>query len=292
MKKILLTGSEGFLGKSLAKRLRKLNYELICVDKKNNQDLCDIGLVNSLPDVDIIIHFAAFNGTKWFYEAPFQVVIDNTEPTLNLLKRYADKVDLFIFAGTCESYAGMTDLDSSLIPTDETIPLMINDILNPRWSYGGSKINNEVSVIAAHNEFGMDFQILRFHNIYGPSQVDHFFPEFINRAKNGDTSLYGSENTRSFLYIDDAIDYVIELMDNEKAKNEIINIGSSKEISIKSVAQIILNKLCIDEELVCIDAPKGSVKRRLPNIKKLLSLTKKQNIISLDEGISKLLEKE
>lgn len=290
MKRILITGSEGFIGKALSERLDHLNYDLVCIDKKNGQDLCDYNYVKTLPDVEIIFHLAAFNGTKWFYEKPFDVVLNNTEPTLNLLKRYAKNIDLFVFAGTCESYAGSVSQNENLIPTKESVPLSIEDVLNPRWSYGGSKIGNEVSVIAARQQFDMNYQILRFHNIYGPNQKDHFFSEFISRIRKGDYSLNGFSNTRSFLYIDDAIDYVYELMNNKKAYNEIVNIGSDDEISIKDAAEIIMEKLKIDKDLILRDAPEGSVKRRLPDTKKLKSFCEKSKNISLAEGIKKVLE--
>lgn len=289
-KKILITGSEGFIGKSLVKKLESTNNQIIKADKKNGIDLCEVDQVNVLPDVDIIYHLAAFNGTKWFYDKPYDVVLDNTLPTINLLNRYAKSIELFIFAGTCESYAGVNQIRDDFIPTDENVPLVIDDVTNPRWSYGGSKIGNEVSVIAAHKQFGMNYQILRFHNIYGPDQVDHFFPEFIHRARKGNLVLKGYSNTRSFLHIDDSIDYVYELLLNKKSYNQIIHIGSDNEVRIEDVAKVILKILGIEGEIIKEEAPHGSVLRRVPNINKLLTYTKKRKLISLEEGIRKMLE--
>tara|TARA_B100001109_G_C18815257_1_gene451711 strand:+ start:227 stop:1096 length:870 start_codon:yes stop_codon:yes gene_type:complete len=287
--KILVTGSHGFIGKSLVKRLKENDHDVIEVDKKNGIDLTSFEVVENLPDVDAIFHLAAYNGTKWFYEKPFDVVLDNTLPTINLLKRYASNLNLFVFAGTCESYAGIHNLSDKFLPTDENVPLVISDVTNPRWSYGGSKIGNEVSVIAAHEQHGMNFQILRFHNVYGPDQIDHFFPEFIDRVKKGDFSLKGYSNTRSFLYIDDCIDYVLELFGNPNSFNQVINIGSEDEISIEKAAKMVLNLLNLKTELELKKAPIGSVSRRLPDLKKLKLFTKKRNLISLEEGIKKLL---
>lgn len=289
-KKVLITGSCGFIGMHLSEKLRREGYQVLGVDKKNGFDLKDRKVVDNLPDVDIVVHLAAYNGTKWFYKKPFDVVLDNTLPTINLLNRYKNSVDRFVFAGTCESYAGSIELDSSYLPTPETVPLSITDITNPRWSYGGSKIGNEISVIAAYEQFGMDFSIIRYHNIYGSGQVDHFFPEFIHKVKNGNLELVGHENTRSFLYIDDAIEYTQSVIECPKAKNNIINIGSSEEVTIRGAAQIILDKMGVKEELILKDAPEGSVMRRVPCTKKLHDICGNLTNISLSQGIELILE--
>tara|TARA_B100001248_G_C27367774_1_gene449958 strand:- start:659 stop:1543 length:885 start_codon:yes stop_codon:yes gene_type:complete len=288
-KKILVTGSEGFIATELIKRLKELNYEVIGVDLLNDEDLKSKVFVDSLPDVDVVFHLAALNGTKWFYEKPYDVVLNNSLSTLNLIERYKESVDLFIFSGTCESYAGTIERDSSLIPTPETIPLSIEDILNPRWSYGGSKLGNEINVISAFHQFNMNFQILRYHNIYGPTQKDHFFPEFIEKVKKGKYELVGFENTRSFLHVSDAIDYTVELFRNPEARNNIINVGSDHEITIKKVAELILSKMNLNKELNLLPSPKGSVLRRIPCLKKLKSFCGEKNLISLEDGIESMI---
>ena len=95
-KKILVTGSEGFIAKELSKKLKKHGHEVIDIDLANNQDLKSKKFVQSLPDVDVVFHLAALNGTRFFYEKPYDVVINNTYPTLNLIDRYKESVELFI----------------------------------------------------------------------------------------------------------------------------------------------------------------------------------------------------
>ena len=85
MKKILITGSEGFIGKHLVKKLKEEGHEVIGVDLVLGQDLKSKEFVNSLDNnFDIIFHFAAYNGTKWFYEKPVQVIRDNVIATENI----------------------------------------------------------------------------------------------------------------------------------------------------------------------------------------------------------------
>jgi len=288
--KILVTGSDGFIGKALVKKLLQLNYTVIEADKKTGTDLTVKNIVDGLPDVDIVIHLAAFNGTKYFYSQPFDVMTHSLLPTQYLLERYSGKVSKFIFSGTSETYAGTTDVFNYPVPTDETVPLTISDVLNPRWSYGGSKITNELQIISAHSQFNQDFIIIRYHNVYGPGQTHHFIPEFIDRALKGDCTLNGWDNTRSFIYIDDAVSATVEIMLNDNCVNQIIHVGNENEISIKDLAEKIMKKLNIDSELNLKSAPIGSTSRRCPDITKLKNLIDYKETISIDEGISKIID--
>lgn len=248
MKKILVTGSSGFIGQHLLTKLENQGYNVTPADLKIGIDLSDKSVVEQLPDVDYVIHLAAYNGTKHFYEKPFDVIRHSILPTQYLLERYAGKVQKFLFAGTCESYAGAIDMFDYPVPTDEKVPLIVSDITNPRWSYGGSKIVNELQVLAAHHQYQQSFVIMRYHNVYGPHQVDHFIPEFIDRALTNNFKLFGHSNTRSFMYIDDAVDATLKILNS--VEDEIINIGTQDEISIHNLAKIILEEMNIDAELI------------------------------------------
>lgn len=288
--KILITGSSGFIGQHLVPFLEKKGYEIIRADRTHGCDLTIKSNVDLLPDVDIVVHLAAHNGTKHFYERPLDVIRDSVLPTQYLIDRYAGKVKRFIFTGTCESYAGAVDLFNYPVPTDERVPLVVSDVTNPRWSYGGSKIVNELQIIAANKQLGQEYSIIRYHNVYGPGQRDHFIPEFFSRAKTGDLSLKGWENTRSFMYIDDAIRATAQIIFDSVCANQIINVGIDDEKSIKDIAQIILNKAGISGELILEDAPEGSVKRRCGDTTKMNNLLNFIPTVSLEEGISKTLE--
>lgn len=290
MKTILVTGSKGFIGKHLCRVLNDLGHHVIEADRKLGFDLANHEDVEHLPDVDIVVHLAAFNGTKHFYERPFDVVRDNLLPTQYLLDRYAGRVERFIFTGTCESYAGAVDTFGWTVPTDETVPLVVNDVTNPRWSYGGSKIANEIQVIAAHRQHHQDYTIIRYHNVYGPGQIDHFIPEFYQRACQGDLSLNGWSNTRSFMYISDAVDATVKIMFEDSCKNQIINVGVNEERTIKDIAEIICKQAGITGQLLLNDAPQGSVRRREGDMTKLHTLIDFKPKISLEQGIKLTLE--
>lgn len=288
--KILVTGSSGFIGQHLTRSLQSQGHRIIEADRTHGVDLTDLAQVQALPDVDLVVHLAAHNGTRHFYERPLDVIRDAVLPTQYLVDRYAGKVSRFIFTGTCESYAGTVDLGYYPVPTDERVPLMVTDVTNPRWSYGGSKIVNELQVTAAHSQLGQEYAIIRYHNVYGPGQRDHFIPEFYQRAVAGDFTLYGWSNTRSWMYISDAIYATLAVVLGREFANEIVNIGTDQEYTIKHTAEIIMAEAGISGDLILEDAPEGSVRRRQGDITKFHSLSDLRPQVSLMEGIRLTLE--
>jgi|MDTG01.3.fsa_nt_gb nucleoside-diphosphate-sugar epimerase len=294
MKKILITGSEGFIGKHLEKKLKDRGHDVVGVDLIHGQDLKSKEFVNSLDNnFDIIFHFAAYNGTKWFYEKPVQVIRDNVIATENILSKYSGKVEKIIFAGSCESYAGSVDYFNYNVPTDEKVPLAIIDPKNLRWSYGGSKLLNELMIWAYSKEYNQNMLVIRYHNVYGPGQKDHFIPEFIDRAQNNQFQLYGYKNTRSFIYIDDAVNITEQISFNTNSDNLTVNIGTNHEIQIIDAAKTILEVMRKDNNLINLnESPRGSVTRRCPDISVQNSfIGNEYKFINFKEGITKTINK-
>ncbi len=296
--KYLITGSAGFIGYHLVKKLLKDDKNFIFAIDKKKLNLKHKNLkiitknINSLkkfPKVDIVFHLAAFNGTKYFYSNPLNVINENISSALKLVNYYKDKKLIkFIIAGSSEAYAGAQIIKQKKnISHNEGEPIIFQDIKNPRWSYSTSKFMSEILTINS----GMPYQILRYFNVYGPRQKDHFIPEFINRIKKKKYELYGFKNKRSFIYIDDAIEATIKASKIKK-ENEIINIGSDIESKIIDVAKLILKIFKIDnKKLKLFSAPKGSVLKRRPDIKKLRRIIGKTKFLSLEDGIKLLIKK-
>ncbi len=283
MKSILVTGSRGFIGSHLIDELNN-KYKIFCLDKNNS----DLKVKKKFPIVDIVIHLAAYNSTKDFYNKPLDVIEDNLLPTLNLIKFYKKqkKKPLFIYTGTPEIFAGATDFFRYKIPTDEKAPMIINDLKNPRWSYASSKGLGEQAVMIS----GLKYIIIRPCNIYGPRQKNHFIDEFTKRAKKGKVELHGWKNTRSWLYIEDFCEATHKLMKCKNAVNQIINIGSNEEVKVLDVAKLILGELNIKKTIIKKKAPKGSANRRMPDIKKIKRLINWSPKKKLKDGIKKTIE--
>lgn len=309
MSKIIVTGAAGFIGWRLADALSRDDSNLVhCVDNfirgdddeayrelcarpnvfRHDLDLTKLESVDELPDeVDVIYHMAALNGTQNFYERSFDVMKCCTLPTIYLLDRYGrSSLQRFMYAGTSEAYASTVTRFGWEVPTDETVPLSIDDPSNVRWSYGGSKLHGEIAVQCAARQLNLPFSIIRYHNVYGPRMGDkHVAPDFLMRARRGELSLHGYEDTRAFLYIDDAVDATIAVAMSKNCEGETINIGSENEMIIKDFAELMMDVAGLKGEIALHPSPQGSVKRRAPNTKKLRELTGFSEKWSLRDGL-------
>ena len=284
--KIVITGHRGFIAGHYYKYLDKNGDYLTPVDKELGEanDLCKLENAQCLPDCDVVVHMAATNGTKLFYENPTEVCFNNTLPTFNLVSRYKDTNTKFVFASTCEIFNGAIDEGYYPIPTDEQVPVMFNDITNPRWSYSVPKAVGENLVANC----GLPWLIIRYFNIYGPNQKDHFISEFVERVSKGEYYIKG-DDTRSFCYIDDAINMTDKLVRN--IENKIVHVGRQEETQISTVAKTIMDIMDVDpNKLEILSGPKGSAKRRCPDTALVQSLIGKTEYTSLEDGLRKTVE--
>lgn len=305
---ILVTGASGFIGCQLARRL-SLNptARVFCVDNftrgeddetyreltnRSNVTRIDLDLTDQtavrdgLPDkVDRVFHFAALNGTPHFYKQPFKVIQSTTLPTLFLLEKYATAgLKCFFYAGSGESYASTVERFSWEVPTREDVPLCIADPHNPRWSYAASKLIGEIAIHNAHHSFGMPFVVARYHNVYGPRMgAEHLIPQFLMRAKNGLLSIHGHEETRAFIFVEDAIDATLEA--SRLCLGETVNIGSEEEWRIVDLIQLLMQIAKLQGPLELHPSLPGSVRRRAPNIDKLKKMTNYRQQWSIEDGL-------
>jgi nucleoside-diphosphate-sugar epimerase len=283
MKNIVLTGHKGFIGSHYYKKIKD-DYSVITFDRREGKDLCNPEVTKISPDCDVVVHMAATNGTKLFYEIPTEVAFNNTLPTFNLINRYKDTGTKFVFTSTCEIFNGAIDKGLHSVPTDENVPVMFEDIINPRWSYSIPKALGENLVANS----GLPWLVIRYFNIYGPGQVDHFISEFVNRVSKGEYYIKGND-TRSFCYIDDAIEITHRLVKDHSG--HIVNVGRQEESQISSVAKIIMDIMGVDpNRLEILAGPKGSAKRRCPDTKLMTSLTGFKDYTSLRDGLKTTVE--
>lgn len=281
---IVLTGHNGFIGSAYYKKLVTEKHTVTGFDQKSGHDLKDPNIIKYAPDCDIVIHTAATNGTRLFYKIPTDVAFNNTLPTFYLIDRYKNTNTKFVFTSTCEIFNGVTDRGLYAIPTDESVPVMFENVLNPRWSYSIPKALGENLVANS----GLPWLIIRYFNIYGPGQKDHFINEFVERVMNGEYYING-DDTRSFCFIDDAIEITHRLVISHQGY--IVNVGQQQEIQISTVAKLIMNILGVDpNKLEIFSGPIGSAKRRCPNTTLMKKLTNFTEYTSLEVGLKKTVE--
>jgi nucleoside-diphosphate-sugar epimerase len=257
-------------------------------------DLTDPAQVARLPgDVDVIYHQAALNGTQNFYERPYEVLRSGTLPTFYLVDKYVASGNLarFVYAGTPESYASTVNRFDWEVPTDETVPLCVDDVFNQRWSYAAAKIHGEVLTINACRQFGVPFSVLRYHNVYGPRMGDkHVVPDFLGRLKQGVAELHGHADRRAFLYVDDAVEATLLVGRSPRTAGEVINVGSEDEMTILELAREMMRLAGrSSDEITLYPSPAGSVKRRVASIAKLQELTGFRPRWSLSAGLAETM---
>ncbi len=294
-KNIIVTGVTGFIGYHLALQLAKVYSNVIGIDnnlrggadsaKEKLQEAkvhyidCDLSNYSELVercskyiiDCEYIYHLAAYNGTQNFYKYPYKVIKNSSLPTMNIVE-FVIKNELnckILYTGSSESYAESVNRGIEKIPTNESALVSLGSLNNPRWSYSCGKTFGEYLLSSANIQYGLQSVIARVHNIYGPRMgKNHFFPDFINRLLEGDFSVYGAKQTRSFCHISDCCNALIYLMESD-IDFGIYNVGSNNEINIYDCAELIMEIMNVEGELKILEPPIGSVNRRCPDISKI-----------------------
>ena len=312
--KILITGAAGFIGFHLADYLSNKEHEVILVDnfdrskddddfssllKKSNVtfyelDVTEPNCFDELEeDIKAVYHLAAINGTENFYKIPDKVLKVNVMGTLNLLEWVKEKADIkILYSSSSEVYAGSLQFGIGSIPTDEKVPICIDDITNVRWSYGISKALAEGALFAYSSSYNLRFSCIRYHNIYGPRMgKDHVIPQFYDRITGGEIPLkvYGTEQTRSFCFVSDAVRATELVMETSNLDNHIVHIGNDEEeIQIADLARMMLEINSSPTKIISCEAPKGSVERRCPDLSLLRSYGYSPTV-PLNEGVKKTI---
>lgn len=314
--RIIVTGGSGFIGYHLAEYLsRNLDNEVTVIDnhergkpdamfkaliaKQNvkflNQDMTKKDFYAELSGhYDCIYHLAAINGTKNFYERPYDVMRVNILSLMNMLEWCTpENCGAFMFTSSSEAYAGtITQNPGQFIPTSENIPLSVTDVMNPRWSYGGSKITGELLTVSYCRTHNVNFRIIRYHNIYGPRMgFDHVLPEFFRRIHErvNPFPVFGGEETRAFCAVEDAVRATEAVMLCSKCEGEIVHIGnSSQEVKIIDLLKLCLKIADYHPEIKILPAPEGCVARRCPDTEKLFRLTGFKAAITLESALPEM----
>jgi len=322
MKKILITGGAGFVGYHLAKLLAKDSSEVVLADnffrsKKDSDldkllelsnvklvegDLTDSKSWEALGDgYDEVYHLVGINGTKLFYKIPHEVLRIGVSTTMNVLDWFRNvnvpsrPQSKILYTSSNEAYASALEAFGTLpLPTPENVPLVIADTYNARWSYGGQKLIGELFFIHYSKAYNFRMAIVRPHNFYGPrAGYDHVIPEIVGKigAKLEPFPLFGTDETRSFCYINDAVSAVKIVMESEKTDGGTYHIGTSVETNIGDLVNMMFDMLNWHPEQTEVkNSPEGSVKRRLADVSKIKRDTGWQAHTPLADGLRKTID--
>lgn len=309
-KHYLVTGGTGFLGSALVRRLLCDGQRVRVLDDNSRGatrrladvldsieliegDIRDPAAVHrACAGVDSVCHLAYVNGTEFFYTIPETVLDVGVRGMINVIDACkAAGIQELILASSSEVYQF-----PPTVPTDETVPLSIPDVHNPRYSYGGGKLICELMALHWAAKFVRRVLVFRPHNVYGPDMGnEHVIAQFSTRMADLaariprgaiDFPVQGTgRETRAFVFIDDFIEGVRTLMERGEHLN-VYHVGSEEEITIERLAQAVGRQFGREVRVVPGALKPGGTPRRCPDIGKLRALGFEPQT-SLDAGLSR-----
>lgn len=316
MKKVLITGGSGFIGSHLAEELLSQGHDVTILDNlstgrlenvahlKDNPkfhivigDILNEFLVDKLVErVDWVFHLAAGVGVELIVKDPLKSLTTNirgSEIVFEAVHRYHRKV---LITSTSEIYGKNTS--NALKEDDDRI---LGSPLKSRWSYSTSKAVDEILAYVYWKEKQVPTVIVRLFNTVGPRQTGHYgmvIPRFVTQAlKDQAITVYGTgEQSRCFLYVKDAVNGMIRLMEHPDALGNVFNLGNSQEITINRLAEKIVALTGSSSRIVRIPYDEAyeegfeDMQRRVPDTTKANKLVGFQPTAQLDEILQMVIE--
>lgn len=291
--KILVTGGTGFIGCNLVKRLVDEGSWVRILDNNLRGNAARLGpylnrvdyvtgdvtdyedVYRACQGIDTVFHLAFINGTGNFYKFPDKVLEVGVKGALNTLDAAMQSgVKRYFVTSSSEVYQ-----EPERIPTTEDERMIIPDVKNPRFSYGGAKIITELLALYYPGKRPLETVVCRPHNIYGPDMgTAHVIPEMILlmkdlskefSVKEIELPIQGSgEETRAFCYIEDAVEQIILCAVKGKSR-EIYHIGTEEEVTIGELVNRLAQLLGIKIVLKRGERALGGTRRRCPSIAKV-----------------------
>ncbi|HTC92411.1 MAG TPA: SDR family NAD(P)-dependent oxidoreductase [Terriglobales bacterium] len=316
-KTVLVTGGAGFLGSHLCDALLSHGHRVIAVDDlsqgsytnlaKASQhsnfsfhvlDIADREKLKEVSEgVEVFAHLAAFKIPR--YGDRIKTLLVNSEGCHNVLQLAAERKAKFVFTSTSDVYGKNPE-----IPFSETSASVIGSSTVPRWAYAVSKLFDEHLAFAFSEDHGIPITILRIFGSYGPRQHLSWWggPQsvFIDSIlRNQQIPIHGDGlQTRSFTFVSDTVSGILAALESDDANNQVINVGSTHEISIVDLARTI-HRLCGSEEPLHLEfipyknisgREYEDVRRRVPDVSKAANLLGFKAQVSLEDGLSRTIE--
>ncbi|UCD54841.1 MAG: SDR family NAD(P)-dependent oxidoreductase [Candidatus Omnitrophota bacterium] len=309
-KKVLITGSEGFIGSHLVERLlesgcnvRTFVYynfynswgwlDTFPKDKLNKIEIITGNIRDpnnvqtAVKGADVIFHLAALIGIPFSYRSPESYVDTNIKGTLNIMQAAMDSgVEKILVASTSEVYGS-----ARYVPINEEHPRQ------GQSPYSATKIGADYIAQSFHKSFGLPVVIARPFNTYGPRQSARaIIPTIITQllSEKSRIKLGALNPTRDFVFVKDVAEAMVEIAESDKTTGEEINIASQTEISIGELAHKLINMINPESKLIKDTArlrPENSeVTRLLGSNKKIMELTNWKAKYNLDKGLKETIE--
>ncbi len=308
--RILVTGSDGFIGSHLVEELVKKGYKVKAFVYYNSfntwgwldtlsQDIMDNveifqgdirdpnGVEEAVKGVDAIFHLAALIAIPFSYHSPDTYVDTNIKGTLNILQAARKQnIKRVLITSTSEVYG-----TAQYVPIDEKHPFQ------GQSPYSATKIGADRLAESFYRSFGLPVTIVRPFNTYGPRQSARaVIPTIVTQLLSGNEKIkLGSLTpTRDFNYVKDTANGFIAIYESDKTIGEEINIATQKEISIGELAEELIRQINPKAQIVCdeqrLRPEKSEVNRLLGCNEKILRLTDWKPRYTFEEGLSETIE--
>jgi UDP-glucose 4-epimerase len=314
----LITGGAGFIGSHLAETLLGRGHNVHIVDDLSTGSIrnvrhlkdhprlgCTIGschdtrLVAELVDgADYVYHLAAAVGVQLIIDSPVRTIETNVHCTEIVLAQASKKRRPVFVASTSEVYG-----KSSALPFREDGDIVMGPTHRGRWAYACSKALDEFLALAYYRERMLPTVVGRMFNTVGPRQTGRYgmvVPTFVRQAlANEPITVFGSgEQQRCFCHVRDVVRALAELLQREDLYGEVLNIGSTEEVSMLELAERVKEATHSDSEIVLV--PYGEaygegfedMLRRVPDTSKIERTLGWRATASLDQILRDVIEHE
>lgn len=310
MKKVLVTGADGFIGSHLTESLLEKGYDVkafVYYNSFNNWGWLDTlpkekldaieifsgdirdpnGVREAMKDVDMVFHLAALIAIPFSYHSPDSYVDTNIKGTLNVLQAARSlNTKRVLVTSTSEVYG-----TAQYVPIDEKHPYQ------GQSPYSATKIGADRLAESFYRSFGLPVSIVRPFNTFGPRQSARaVIPTIITQLLSGkdEIKLGALSPTRDFNYVKDTAAGFIAIAESEKTIGEEINIATQQEISIGDLANEIISQINPSAKIICdeqrLRPEKSEVNRLLGSNAKIKELTDWKQKYTFEQGIAETIE--
>lgn len=309
MKKVLVTGADGFIGSHMVETLLDRGYSVrafvfynsfntwgwLDTFPKDKRDQIEIfqgdvrdpnGVREAMKGVDAVFHLAALIAIPFSYHSPDTYVDTNIKGTLNVLQAARELGTRVLVTSTSEVYG-----TAQYVPIDEKHPYQ------GQSPYSATKIGADRLAESFYRSFGLPVTIVRPFNTYGPRQSARaVIPTIITQLLDGkeDIKLGSLLPTRDFNYVKDTAAGFVAIYESERTIGEEINIATQKEISIGDLAEELIRQINPNAKITCdeqrLRPEKSEVNRLLGSNEKIQRLTSWRPAYTFEEGIAETIE--
>lgn len=301
--RVLVAGGAGFIGSHLCERLLKIGYKVICVDNfitsdpRNTEHLIANKMFERIThdiadpldiDVSLIINLASPASPTHYQLDRIRTIKTNVYGSMNLLELAKRSQARILQASTSEVYG-----DPTINPQTEEYWGNVNPI-GLRSCYDEGKRCAEALFFDYHRQHGVKIKVVRIFNTYGPRmlpQDGRVISNFIWQAiNNKDITIYGDgSQTRSFCFVDDLINGLLQMIESPSNIIGPINIGNPNEITIVNLAKTVIDMTNSESKIITLPLPCDDPTRRCPDITKAINLLGWRPSVTLRDGLQKTI---